>query len=270
MKKSFKAILLLSICIFLDCSLLVNKMAFFPTRNATINAEELPSQTSEIQIKTGRKKLYCLYISNAESKKVALYFHGNAENIYQSYPVLYRISKCGLNVFGADYRGYGKSSGHPSERAIYKDGILVINYLKDSLNYREENIIIIGRSIGSTAACNTAMLNQKIAGLILITPFSNATDFIRSHGMGFLSIFAYKVFENDRKIKNINCPLLIIAGTEDKTTPFFMAQKLYNAKRNDRCMLQISGAGHNDIFYSGKDSIWNAIERFAADEKGFK
>jgi hypothetical protein len=238
-------------------------LAFFPTRQDIVETSSLPSLVREIPLRTSDKKtLYCLYLSKHENFKVALYFHGNAENIYQSLPILFQIFKYDINVFGVDFRGYGKSSGSPSERGIYKDGISAMNYLLDTLHYESENIIVIGRSLGSASACNTAVY-KPVSRLILISPFSSGIEYAKIHGLGLIAYLGGNAFNNYEKCSKIKCPVFILVGTNDEITTFPLAKKLFDSISNpDKKFCAINGADHNDIMYTGHDTLWKAIGAF--------
>jgi uncharacterized protein len=261
-RNSVKYFLLLS-CLFLQCTCLVNKLSFFPTRQDVLEQADLPPSVREIPVRTMDKKaLYCLYLSKPENSGVALYFHGNAENIYQSLPVLFQLFKYDINVFGVDFRGYGKSKGSPSERGIYKDGISAMHYLLDSLHYKSEDIIIVGRSIGTTAACNTAA-NIPVGRVILISPVSSGIEYAKAHGLGLIAFLGGNAFNNYEKCSKIKCPVLVIAGTNDAVAPFPLAKKLFDSMNNpDKKFCAINGAGHNDIMYARHDTLWKAIGAF--------
>jgi pimeloyl-ACP methyl ester carboxylesterase len=177
-------------------------------------------------------------------------------------PVLFQIFKYDINVFGVDFRGYGKSNGSPSERGIYKDGISAMNFLMGSLHYKSEDIIIIGRSIGSTAACNTAVY-KPVSRLILITPFSSGIEYAKIHGLGLIAYLGGNAFNNYKKCSKIKCPIFILVGTNDEITTFPLAKKLFDSISNpNKKFCAISGADHNDIMYTGHDTLWKAIGAF--------
>jgi pimeloyl-ACP methyl ester carboxylesterase len=239
-----RCLFMFAAALMLNCGYFVDKMALFPTRDDTIVD---PSLAREIVVPTKDKKnICCLYLENPDNKKVALYFHGNAENIYQSQHVLKRIFDDGVNVFGVDYRGYGKSTGSPSEKGIYKDGEAALKYVKEHLSYSGENIIIIGRSIGTAVACNTAR-KSDVGKLILITPISNAYECARAHGLGVLSIIAVNKYDNLSKMKNIHCRLQVIGAADDEVLPIFMSHEVASSYGTGAEIRTVDNVTHNTI-----------------------
>ena len=235
------------VCLTLNCSCIVDKLALFPTRES---AYADSSAVKEVVITTkDKKEIWCLYLYSEANDKIALYFHGNGENIYQSQFVLNKIFNCGVNVFGVDFRGYGKSSGKSSEKGIYKDGEAALSYVKEKLKYSGKNIIIIGRSIGTAVACNTAQ-NSDISKLILMTPISNGYEYAKCHGLGILSIIAKNKYDNLSKLRNINCNLLVIGAVKDEILPVFMSHEIVNSYKGKVEFKTIDNAFHNDILYT--------------------
>ena len=163
---------LLTVSMF-GCKALVNKLAFRPDSVNVIPSSKLPPEIEEISIRTkDGEKLTSLYLSSPESNKVLIYFHGNEGNIYHRIPSLLQLHKFGVNVLGVSYRGYGKSEGEPTEEGVYLDGESIYQYVIEEMGISSENVILFGRSIGTTVAINTAM-NKDIRGVILVTPLTS-------------------------------------------------------------------------------------------------
>ena len=225
--------LLLNMSILNGCKSVVNKMAFHPDVENVLSTDQLPLNVKEIFIETkDNLKIQSYFIPNSSSDKVLIYFHGNAGNICHRLPDLMQISSFGINVLGVGYRGYGKSQGVPSEEGLYIDGKSSLRYVTDQLGFSLNNVIVLGRSIGSTVAINTAQ-NLNINGLILVAPLTSGRDHANATGLGAVSFLAGNAFDNKSKIKNILCPVLIIHGTRDQVIPFDMGKKIYEMANKD-------------------------------------
>ena len=244
---------------YLIISYLINKMAFYPDKYDVL---PLPENSSEVFITAkDRTKLLGLFMENKISDKIVIYFHGNAGNIYHRIPDLEKIRNMGFNVFGLSYRGYAKSEGKPSEKGIYEDGDAAFDYVLNALGFKLENVFIIGRSIGSTVAVNTAQ-NKKIKGLILITPLTNAKDIAKTIGFGMFSSFMKDVFDNKSKMKNIIAPLLVIHGTNDDVIPYKMGLEIYESANKPKQFVEIKNAFHNNLSIDHSREYFQAIKRF--------
>ncbi|MGD9202347.1 MAG: alpha/beta hydrolase, partial [Chitinispirillia bacterium] len=177
--------------ISLSCKPLVNMMAFFP--DDTNWPDSFPNSVEEVKIRASKKiLLHCLLLKN-NSTNAILYLQANAGHIADRLSTLQTLNSYGQNVLGVGYRGYGKSTGRPSEEGIYQDAEICLNYLINDLNIPEERITVIGRSIGTTAAIHISQ-NKGLKGLILITPLFNAEMHAKTHNMGFISFLAKNIF----------------------------------------------------------------------------
>jgi len=244
------------------CDPLVNRMAFFPDTTDTIPAASLPPDVKEVFIKTGNEvKLQCYFLPFPDSKNILLYFHGNGGNIGQRIPELGMLRHSGVSVLGVGYRGYGKSTGRPSEKGIYLDGAAAFNYAKDSLGYKTEKIFMCGRSIGTTAAINTAM-GKNIAGLILVTPLSTGKEYAAAHGIGYISFLAGGAFNNVEKCRKLACPCLVIHGTADEIIPYALGEKVYNSLTVKKKFVTIKDGGHNNLEDKDPRAFWGSIKEF--------
>ncbi len=255
--------LFIIIMIISQCSFLVNKFAFFPDSTNNISKENLPENVEEIFFNTSdNEKLHSFFLKSDSSNKLLIYFHGNAGNISGRFMDLLEINKMGINVFGISYRGYGRSSGKPNEKGIYTDGISAYHHAINKLGYSPHNILILGRSIGSSVATSVTS-KYETAGLILVTPISNGKEYAKCHGLGFISFLAGDSFNNLKRIEKITCPILIIHVDRDNTIPFFMGKALYdNAATDKKQLVIIPGGGHNNLSSTYGKLYWKAIERF--------
>ena len=256
------AILLFFLMVLTGCSSIVNQFAFYPDTQNIIPVEKLPQGVEEIFITTGDNvKLQAYYVKNPASDRVLIFFHGNAGNICHRLSDLINLKNCGINVLAISYRGYGKSSGKPSEKGIYIDGAAAVDYAIQTLGYSLNNTIIYGRSIGTTVAVHTSQ-HKDIAGLILITPLTSAKAHAKAQGLGFLSFFVGNAFDNFSKISNIKCPLLVIHGTDDEILSFSMGKDIFDQAHVEKQLVIIEGAGHNNLSQVDPAKYWGAIAEF--------
>jgi hypothetical protein len=252
------------------CSSLVNQFAFYPDTRNIIPAEKLPQGVEEIFITTGDNiRLQAYYLKNPLSDRVLIFFHGNAGNVCHRISDIINLKNCGINVLAISYRGYGKSSGTPSEKGIYSDGAAALDYAMQTLGYSVENTIIFGRSIGSTVAVHISQ-HKDIAGLILITPLTSAKAQAKAQGLGFLSFLAGSAFDNLSKISNIKCPLLVIHGTDDQILSFSMGKAIFNQAPVEKQLVIIEGAGHNNLSQVDSEKYWGSIAEFIRKTKKLK
>ena len=244
------------------CQSITNSLAFHPDTVNTIPRDELPANVQELFIETSdQETLQSYFIPSPDSNQLLIYFHGNGGNISQRLDDLLQLNKFKLNVLGISYRGYGTSTGSPSESGVYSDGQSALVYATKHLKFAPNNIFILGRSIGSTVAINTAQ-NKTLAGLILVTPLTSGADQARAMGMGSVASIAGSSFNNIAKAPKIICPVLLVHGSHDSVIPLSMGQKIYQAIQSPKQMIIIEGADHNDLSREFAGHYWPPIYKF--------
>lgn len=255
-------ILLVCVILLFGCKPIVNMLVFHPDNVNVIQNNNLPSGVEEFVVVTEDDvSIKSLYLPVAGSDKVLIYFHGNAGNIYHRIPSLLQLQRSGLNIVGVSYRGYGKSEGNPSEEGIYLDGKAILKYVRKKLGFSDKNIIIFGRSIGTTVAINTAQ-NNVIGGLILVTPLTSGLAHAKVSGLRLISSLAGNSFDSITKITNIKIPVLVIHGTKDRVIPYSMGKEIFDAIKSKKKFITIEGAGHNDLHDNYGNEYWKPIFGF--------
>ena len=131
-----------------------------------------------------------------------------------------------LNLLIIAWRGFSGNKGSPTEKGLYEDARSAIRWLKLK-DIEEKNIIIYGESLGTGVAVEIAQ-NKNFAGVILESPFTSMID-IGKDKYPYLPVklLLKDKYESDKKIKNINSPILIMHGRVDKIVPFHMGKKMY-------------------------------------------
>lgn len=240
---------------------IINRLAFYPDNVNILQQSDLPSGIQEITVTTEDNiEITSLYLPVVNSKKILIYFHGNAGNVYHRISNLLQLRKMDINVLGVSYRGYGKNNGTPSEHGIYQDGNAILKYVNETLEFSDENIVIFGRSIGTTVAINSSK-EKNIAGLILVTPLTSAKAYANISGLRFISFLVGDSFNNLNKIKHIIAPILVIHGAKDEVIPFSMGKEVFDAANTQRKeFIKIQRGGHNDL--QDIDEYWLAIFNF--------
>uniref|UniRef100_A0A0K0FEA6 palmitoyl-protein hydrolase n=1 Tax=Strongyloides venezuelensis TaxID=75913 RepID=A0A0K0FEA6_STRVS len=193
-----------------------------------------------------KNKIACVYINAVpDAYFTILYSHGNAVDIGQMTSFYYGLAyRLGCNIISYDYSGYGCSSGKPSEKNIYADISATLDELKNRFNIPPERVILYGQSIGTVPSVDLASSNDKIAALILHSPLMSG---LRVAFPGTQRTWCCDAFPSVEKIPNVNCPTLIIHGTDDEVIDFSHGLTLYERCPSTVEPLWVTGAGHNDI-----------------------
>ena len=206
-----------------------------------------------------------------ESRVTLLWLHGNAGNISRRLDnILLMRERLGAGVFIIDYRGYGLSEGKPSERGLYMDAEASFDWLVSERGLdAEREIVIFGRSLGAAVAVETAV-RHKVRGVILESGFTSIADMGGRGRLSFLSRLTLPLFEarydSASKIGGLQSPAMILHGDQDRTVPFEMSRRLYEAAPEPKIFYPIIGAGHNDTVQAGGDAYMDALRRFVFPE----
>jgi len=155
-----------------------------------------------------------------------LYFGGNAEDVSYSLPSL-STAFPDHAVYLLHYRGYGGSSGKPSEAALFADALALF----DRVSTDHQNIAVVGRSLGSGVAVHLASL-RPVARLVLVTPYDSLQE-LAARQFPYLPVrwLLLDKFESWRYAEHITVPTLVIAAEHDEVIPRMSTEALYKRFR---------------------------------------
>ena len=242
-----------------------DQLLFQPSHRliATPDAAGMAYDTVHLDTEDG-ETLHGWWIPAADvSRETLLFFHGNAGNISGRLESVQQFHRLGLNVLIVDYRGYGESTGTPSEQGLYKDAQACWHHLTETRDVAPEDIVIFGRSMGGGPA--TWLATQHTPGaLILESVFTTVPD-VGAHHYPFLPVraLATNQFDNESRVATIDVPTLHIHSRDDRVVPFELGREVYEAAAEPKQFLEIAG-GHNDGFLVSEDSYLETIDAFLA------
>ena len=185
------------------------------------------------------------FFPKGESKGVVIYLKGNSKSIKGWGKFAVDFTRHGYNVLMVDYRGFGKSTGKRSQKAIKRDLQLVYNKVKEKTT--EDRIILYGRSLGSGFATKLASMNNPKM-LILDAPYYSLTK-VTGRYMPFmpLSILLKYPLPTYKWLKYVQCPIHIIHGTNDKLIPYRSSVKLSKVNPQLTQLYTVIGGGHKNL-----------------------
>lgn len=201
------------------------------------------------------EKIGMLALTNPAAAYTVLYCHGNAEDLGDINPILREYRDRGFSVYALDYRGYGISDGKAGTDAACEDGEAALAHLV-ARGVPLDRIILHGRSIGTGIALHLAARN-RIAGLILESPPVTAFR-VRT----VIPIAPFDKFRNNRRIREISCPLLVIHGMNDSVIPLWHGKKLYDLATVPKRCWWVPGADHNDLLITAEPGYWRQVTDF--------
>jgi len=170
---------------------------------------------------------------NSHKQPTFLYFHGNAGNISFRLPNIKDIvEQLQCNVFIISYRGYGLSTGEPSEAGLKLDAEASLKYLLSRQDINSEKIIAFGRSLGGAVAIHlSSTYPEHICALIVENTFSSILDMVDVlfPVLSFFKPLCLNPWRSTDAISKVTQPSLFLAGEKDELVPPEMMQRLYQA-----------------------------------------
>jgi uncharacterized protein len=186
-----------------------------------------------------------LFKPKNKSRGIVLYLKGNSKSIKGWGKFAVDFTRHDYSVLMVDYRGFGKSTGKRSQKAIKRDLQVIYNKIKEKTT--EDRIIIYGRSLGSGFASKLASMNNPKM-LILDAPYYSLRK-VTGRYMPFmpLSVIMKYPLPTYKWLKYVNCPIHIIHGTHDKLIPFKTSVKLSQIKPKITRLYTVIGGGHKNL-----------------------
>ena len=209
------------------------------------------------------------YFSNDKSPNI-LFFHGNGEiaSDYDDIGIIY--NQLGINLFVADYRGYGMSGGSPKLSDVVRDAHVIFEGFKRVLGEKgfSGKFFIMGRSLGSISAIElTCHYQSQFSGLIVESGFASINNLFKSLALpvGAISLNGEESSTGLQIIRKISIPTLIIHGEYDHLVPVQQGKTIYdNVATEDKQLLIIPGVDHNTIFFGGMEQYLQTLKDFVS------
>lgn len=248
LKIIFIAVAVLYIAIFILTAVFQEKLLFVPQQLPQEYEFRFPTKFEEFFLdgKDGKSKLNALHFSVENPKGVVLYYHGNAGQLADWGFVVQDYVHRGYDVIVMDYRGYGKSTGDLSEKALYEDAELFYEYTAN--RYDENKIIVYGRSLGTTFATYVASKNNP-SKLMLEAPFYDMKSLAQEKFPIFPVSWVMRYsFPTYKYIAKVSCPIYIFHGTADEMVPIKNSEKLSEIiPKQQLHFISIADGTHNDL-----------------------
>ena len=206
--------------------------------------------------KSDGQRVGMFYLPAAAGMPTLLWSNGNAEDIGYLKPRFESFHARGYGILAYDYPGYGISEGKPNEKGCYSACQAAWDHLTQKLGVPKNQIIIYGQSVGSGPSVWLAS-REKAAGLVLVAPFISAFRSVTR-----IPLFPKDRFNNISRIESITTPLLIVHGDQDGVIGQWNGKRLHELHPGPKQFLDVSGAGHNDIYLLAEGQILDALDAF--------
>lgn len=237
---------------------LQDKMIFLPQPTAPINRSRYAGH--EIRVRHGEVTLSGWFFKNeiGPRQPLMVYYGGNAEDISLNFDDLGRFAT--RSFLFMNYRGYGRSEGRPSERALLDDALFILDHILQREAIDPAHVVLMGRSLGSGVAVHVAA-KRRVGGVILVTPFDSLVNVARSH----YPLFPVKTllkhrFDSASLAAGITTPALFLIARHDEVVPVRLARNLQKLWGGPVTAVSVDGTGHNAIETS--PLYWDAINTY--------
>ncbi len=237
--KTVRLVIIFVVVYFAICATLFfaqRKLLYFP------QPRSLPDHATKIELKIDDGALV-ITTSEHSGERALIYFGGNGEDVNYNLPMLSSAFP-DRAIYLMNYRGYGGSSGKPCETAIIADAFRLFDLVHSDHN----NVLLIGRSLGSGVAVHVAS-ERPVERMILVTPYNSIEELAASEFSFFpVSLILQDKYESWKYAPNVTTPTLLIQAGNDEVIPAESTMKLFKSFHNGVASIKVvDGAGHNNI-----------------------
>ena len=211
------------------------KLLYFPS-------PAIETDYKQMTIRNGKEQIH-ITITNPDQPHALLYWGGNGEAVAAGAEVFAKALPH-YSTYLIDYRGYGRSSGTPTEAGIFSDALVIY----DTIKAKHQDISLFGRSLGTGVACYVA--SQRAAEkLVLITPYDSIKNVAKDRYPIFpLSLLVKDKYDSLSRVPQIKAETIILIAEHDTVVPKHHAYTLAEAFPKDQVQThEIKGSHHNDI-----------------------
>ncbi len=221
-------------------------LIYFPDRTRTPPAAAGLPQAEEVTLTSSDgEKLIAWHVAPRGEMPVVLYFHGNGGALNLRADRFRDLTADGTGLVALSYRGYGGSSGRPSEDGLIRDARAAYDFA--AARYAAKRIVLWGESLGTAVAVALAA-ERPVAGVILDAPFTSAID-VGAAAYPFAPVrwLMKDTFRSDRRIARVKAPLLVLHGERDSIIPIAFGERLFALANEPKRFVRFPAGGHVDL-----------------------
>lgn len=257
-------IVVIAVLVFLLTRYVISrKLLYFPVKANPEYLAQIAARIPEaeaIQIPVGKTTRLHGWLVKKDLARLptVFYFGGNAEEVSGNLADF--SARLNANAVLINYRGYGQSTGSPTENRLKSDALIIYDHMAEQLALDPAQCAAWGRSLGSSMAAWLA-LERDLGKLILTSPFDSIQAVA---GAYYPSWLVNLVLEDRHRIidfaHQIVTPTLLLVAPEDEVIPYAHTHRLYERLTCPKQLVPVHGAGHNTI--SSFETYYNAVNTF--------
>ena len=229
------------------------RLLYRPVRKISFTPADLDLDFEDVTFKSpDGLTLTGWYVPADGAKFTVLFCHGNAGNIMHRLDTIRLLHSLGLSSLVFDYRGYGNSTGKPSEAGTYRDAQAAYDWLTGSKGVPAEQVVVFGRSLGGSIAAHLAG-RVAAAGLVIESAFTSYPD-IGAKFYPYMPVRPFARFKYNTRahVAKVTCPVLVMHSRDDAFVPYKFGERIFAAAGEPKQFVEILG-GHNDGFLVSGD-----------------
>jgi len=221
-------------------------LMYFPEKLRTTPATAGLPQAQEAVLDTADgEKVIVWHVPPRSDQPVVVYFHGNGGSLRLRVDRFQRVAAAGVGLIALSYRGYGGSTGRPTEAGLIEDARAAYAFAAE--RYPAARIALWGESLGSGVAVALAA-ERPIARMILDSPFTSALDLARANYWYLpVRLLMKDQFRSDERIAGVKVPVLILHGEVDQIIPIAYGERLYAKIQGPKRFVRFPGGYHVDL-----------------------
>jgi hypothetical protein len=236
-------------------------LLYFPDTAHTPPARAGFAQAEEVLLTSSDgEQLVAWFVPPRGNKPVVLYFQGNAEGLTARVGRFTWLTADGTGLLALCYRGYGGSTGTPTEDGLIRDANAAYDFAR--ARYPAGRIVLFGESLGTAVAVALAA-GHEIAGMILDAPFTSAAE-VGAAAYPFAPVrwLMKDKFRSDERIGRVAAPLLVLHGERDSIIPIKFAERLFALAREPKRFVRFPQGDHVDLDDHGAAKV---VKEFLAE-----
>ena len=219
---------------------------YFPERRRTAPSAVGLTKAEEVVLDTADgERVIVWHVPPCGGQPVFVYFHGNGGSLRWREERFRDLIADGSGLVALSYRGYGGSSGHPTEKGLIEDAKAA--YAFSAARYPAERLVLWGKSLGSALALSLAAENP-VGRVVLEAPFTSAVDVGAQHYWFVpVRLLMKDRFRSDLRASKVTAPVLVVHGENDMVVPITLGERLYGLVQAPKRFVRVAGGGHNDL-----------------------
>ncbi len=222
------------------------RLMYFPDAVRTLPAAVGLPQAQELHLESiDGERLVAWHVPPRGERSVLLYLHGNAGALNLRAGRFQWLVSDGDGLIALSYRGFGGSSGEPSEQGLINDALAAYEFA--AARYPARRIVLWGESLGTAVAIALAA-QREVGGVILDAPFTSIAD-VGAAAYPFAPVrwLIKDTFRSDLRIGKVTAPILVLHGEGDRIVPIRFGERLYALANEPKRMVRFPQGGHVDL-----------------------